>query len=92
MQVCWKPPLGFMSKFQHFCGLKKMTIETFWTGVNKGKLHSLIFEIVPLSTVKSQNIVIWISSTPWGKGSYQFAYKWKELTPPPTAEAAKERR
>lgn len=44
--------------------IKKMTIETFWTGVNKGKLHSLIFEIVSLSSVKSQNIVIWISSTP----------------------------
>lgn len=92
MQVCWKPLFGFMSKFQRFCELKKMTIETFLTGVNKGKLYSPIFQIVPLSSVKSQNVVIWISSIPWGKGCYQLTYKQKELAPPPTAEAAKERR
>lgn len=51
----------FYVKISTLLWIKKMTIET---GVNKGKLHSLIFEIVPLSSVKSQNIVIWISSTP----------------------------
>lgn len=49
----------FLVLWQNFnTSVDKKTIQTFFASPNKSKLHSFAFEIMPLSSVKSQNVCL----------------------------------
>lgn len=82
-----------MLKFQCLCKKKTLQSKDFlFTSPNKSNLHSFVFEIVPLSSVKSQNMSLMDFLHSLEVGKISIHPQMEELITPRIVEAAKDTR